>query len=147
MSRSSITDLFGLGSLTPATRRSLYLVFSSSLLMMMGVNLVQPVLPAMIEPLGISEAEVGLVIAVYTAPAVVLTPLLGIAADLYGRRFLLAAGLIIYFFHNNLQWFGRLPGDIVIDKPNLKLYFPITTMLLISIFLSLILWIFRKFIL
>lgn len=39
----------------------------------------------------------------------------------------------------------RLPGDIVIDKPNFKFYFPITSMILISILLSLILWIIRKF--
>lgn len=41
--------------------------------------------------------------------------------------------------------FFRLPGDIVVDKPNFKFYFPITSMILLSIFLSLILWIFRKF--
>lgn len=39
----------------------------------------------------------------------------------------------------------RLPGDIVIDKPNFKFYFPITSMILLSILLSLILWLFRKF--
>ena len=40
--------------------------------------------------------------------------------------------------------FGKLPGDIIIDKPNFKIYIPITTMLLISIFLSIIFWIFKK---
>jgi Protein of unknown function (DUF2905) len=40
--------------------------------------------------------------------------------------------------------FGRLPGDIIIDKPNFKIYIPITTMLLISIFLSIVFWIFKK---
>lgn len=39
----------------------------------------------------------------------------------------------------------RLPGDIVVDRPNFKFYFPITSMILLSILLSLILWIFRKF--
>lgn len=39
----------------------------------------------------------------------------------------------------------RLPGDIVIDKPNFKFFFPITSMILLSILLSLILWLFRKF--
>ena len=39
---------------------------------------------------------------------------------------------------------GRLPGDIIIDKPNMKLYFPITTMIIISIVISVILWLFRK---
>ena len=40
--------------------------------------------------------------------------------------------------------FGRLPGDIIINRPNLKIYFPITTMVLISIVISVILWILRK---
>jgi hypothetical protein len=39
---------------------------------------------------------------------------------------------------------GRLPGDIIIDRPGLKVYIPITTMILVSVVLSLILWIFRK---
>jgi len=39
----------------------------------------------------------------------------------------------------------HLPGDIVIDKPNIKIYFPIVSMLLISALLSLILWAINKF--
>ncbi|MBE9487305.1 MAG: DUF2905 domain-containing protein [Chloroflexi bacterium] len=40
--------------------------------------------------------------------------------------------------------FGRLPGDIVIDKPGLKIFFPITSMLLVSGLISLLMWLFRK---
>ena len=40
--------------------------------------------------------------------------------------------------------FGRLPGDIVIDKPGFKMFFPITSMLLVSGLISLIMWLFRK---
>lgn len=39
----------------------------------------------------------------------------------------------------------RLPGDIVVDKPNFKLFIPITSMILLSIFLTIILWLIRKF--
>jgi len=39
---------------------------------------------------------------------------------------------------------GRLPGDIVVNKPGFKLYFPITTMLLVSALITLLLWIFRS---
>jgi hypothetical protein len=38
----------------------------------------------------------------------------------------------------------HLPGDIVIDRPGLKFFFPITTMLLISVVISLIAWALRK---
>lgn len=40
--------------------------------------------------------------------------------------------------------FGRLPGDIIIDKPGFKFYFPITTMIIISVVISLILWFLQK---
>lgn len=40
---------------------------------------------------------------------------------------------------------GRLPGDIVIEKENMKVYFPIVTCILISIVLSLLSYLFRLF--
>jgi len=39
---------------------------------------------------------------------------------------------------------GRLPGDIAIDRPNFKFYFPLTTCLLISLVLTLVMWLLRK---
>jgi hypothetical protein len=39
---------------------------------------------------------------------------------------------------------GRLPGDFVISRPGLRLYFPLTTMLIVSIVLSLLLRLFRR---
>ncbi len=39
---------------------------------------------------------------------------------------------------------GRLPGDIVIDRPHFKVYVPITTMVLVSLLVSFILWLLRK---
>lgn len=38
--------------------------------------------------------------------------------------------------------FGRLPGDIIIDKPGFKVFFPITSMLLVSGLISLVMWFF-----
>jgi hypothetical protein len=43
-----------------------------------------------------------------------------------------------------LPWLGRLPGDIVIERPNFRFYFPIGTSILISIILSLLAAAFRK---
>ncbi len=40
--------------------------------------------------------------------------------------------------------FGRLPGDIIIVKPHLKVYIPITTMIIASAVISLILWLLKK---
>lgn len=94
--RFSISSVFDLGELPDNLRRSLGLVYASSVMVIMGTNLVQQVLPAMIEPLGVTDANIGLVIAVYTAPAIVLAPVLGVASDRYGRRPLLAAGLLLF---------------------------------------------------
>ena len=41
-------------------------------------------------------------------------------------------------------WFGRLPGDIHYTKGNFQFYFPIVTCLLVSIVLTIILWLFKK---
>lgn len=57
---------------------------------------------------------------------------------------LVILGLIISFAGDKFGWFGNLPGDIKIEKDNLKVYFPITTMILVSIILSLVIWIVRK---
>ncbi len=58
---------------------------------------------------------------------------------------IIAIGIIIYFFHNKLNWIGRLPGDIRIEKENFKFYFPLTTMILLSLLLTLIMNIIKRF--
>ena len=55
------------------------------------------------------------------------------------------AGLIGYFFHDKLNWIGRLPGDVRIEKENFKFYFPITTMIALSLLLTLIAQIIKRF--
>ena len=56
----------------------------------------------------------------------------------------LLIGIIIYFFHDKLHWIGRLPGDIRIEKENFKIYFSITTMIIVSILFTLIVNIVKK---
>lgn len=58
---------------------------------------------------------------------------------------LLAGGLIWYFFSDKLSWLGHLPGDIRIERENFRFYFPITTMILLSLLFSLLLAIIRRF--
>ena len=55
------------------------------------------------------------------------------------------AGLLIYFFHPYFKWIGRLPGDIRIEKQNFRFYFPITTMVIFSIIVTVLFSIFKKF--
>ncbi len=41
-------------------------------------------------------------------------------------------------------WFGRLPGDIRIERENMRIYIPLVSMLLISLVLSLIMYLFNR---
>jgi hypothetical protein len=58
---------------------------------------------------------------------------------------LVIAGIIIYFWGDKLSWIGHLPGDIRIEKENFRFYFPITTMILISVVITVLLRVFNKF--
>ena len=53
-------------------------------------------------------------------------------------------GVILQFAPQLLSWFGKLPGDIKYEKGNTKFFFPITTMIMVSIVLSLLLRFFGK---
>lgn len=57
---------------------------------------------------------------------------------------LLVLGAIIWLLGDKLSWFGNLPGDIRIEQAHFNFYFPITTMILLSIALSAFLWLVRK---
>ena len=43
-----------------------------------------------------------------------------------------------------LGWFGRLPGDVRVEREGLRIYFPITSMILVSIGLSLLSYLVRR---
>jgi hypothetical protein len=55
------------------------------------------------------------------------------------------AGLVLWFAGDKLSWFGRLPGDIRIERPGFSCFFPITTMIIISLALSILLSILSRF--
>ena len=65
------------------------------------------------------------------------------------NRLLIILGTVLIVAGLIWPWLRRmplfhLPGDIVIDRPGFKLFFPITTMLLISVVVSIVLWALRK---
>ena len=57
---------------------------------------------------------------------------------------IVVAGIVIYLFPGLVKWFGHLPGDIKIVKEHYSFYFPVTTMLLLSLLFTLILNIIRR---
>jgi hypothetical protein len=56
---------------------------------------------------------------------------------------LIIVGLVIYF--GGFKWFGRLPGDIRYEGQRTQIYVPVVSMLLVSLALSLIFYLLRKF--
>ena len=56
---------------------------------------------------------------------------------------LVAIGLLLTF-GGKLNFIGKLPGDLRIERDNFSFFFPLGTCLLISLLLSLIFWIFRR---
>lgn len=62
-----------------------------------------------------------------------------------GGIILILVGVVIYFFHNQLKWFGNMPGDIKVRSGNTRFYFPVITMVIVSILLTIIINVIRKF--
>jgi hypothetical protein len=65
------------------------------------------------------------------------------------NRLLITVGVALVLLGLGWPWLRRLPlfrlpGDIVIDRPGFRFFFPITTMLLISAVITLISWLLRR---
>ena len=65
------------------------------------------------------------------------------------NRALILLGASLIILGVGWSWFRqlplfRLPGDIVIERPGVRLFFPITTLLLLSVLISLVAWILRR---
>ena len=65
------------------------------------------------------------------------------------QRLLIIAGVTLLVAGLLWPWLGRLPlgrlpGDIIIDRPGLRVFIPFTSMILISIVVSLLIWWFRR---
>jgi DUF2905 family protein len=56
---------------------------------------------------------------------------------------LILVGLLIW--SGSLSWFGRLPGDIRIERETVHVYVPIVSMLVVSLVVSLVLYLVRRF--
>ena len=65
------------------------------------------------------------------------------------QRLLIGLGVLLVLAGVLWPWLaklplGRLPGDILVDKPGFRFFAPFTSMLIVSIVLSLIVWLFRR---
>lgn len=65
------------------------------------------------------------------------------------QRLLIGLGVLLVLAGVLWPWLaklplGRLPGDILVDKPGFRFFAPFTSMLVISVVLSLIIWLLRR---
>lgn len=95
MALGSLTTLFGEDS-NVLEQTDFQLLLLANLLGALGMALVSPVVSSLIGPFGVSEARVGLIMAVYSAPSIVVVPITGLIIDKYGRKNALVTGLLIF---------------------------------------------------
>lgn len=68
----------------------------------------------------------------------------GLGKSLIIMGLLIALVGVILTFAGKIPWLGRLPGDIYVKRDNFTFYFPLATSIIVSVVLSLILWLLRK---
>ena len=60
------------------------------------------------------------------------------------QKIIISLGIILLIVGLTWPWLSKLPGDIVVDKQNFKFFFPITTMIILSLIISFIIWVIKK---
>lgn len=91
----SLTSLFGKdAAITRETDFQVLLLVN--ILGPLGSGIVSPVLNSLTDPFGVSAADIGLMISVFTAPAIVMIPLMGMLTDRYGRKPILVFASLLY---------------------------------------------------
>jgi Arabinose efflux permease len=85
----------------------LYLLYSSIFLIFLGISLVIPVLPSIMNELNISGAGVGYLTAAFAFTQLIFSPFTGRAADKFGRKIIIVLGLFIFAFSELLFGLGQ----------------------------------------
>jgi len=76
--------------------RNLYVIFGITLVSVMGVSSIAPALPSIARTFSVTNDQIGLLITFYTLPGIILTPILGVIADRYGRKRVLIPSLFFF---------------------------------------------------
>jgi len=77
-------------------RRDLQIVFGITLISVIGVNSIAPALPQIAKDLRLSEGQVVMLITVFTFPGIILSPVMGILADRFGRKRVIVPSLFLF---------------------------------------------------
>lgn len=92
---SSLTSLIG-GDSDVLQDADFRLLLIATLPAPLGTTLLSPILDSLIDPFSVSTADIGLMISIFTAPAIIVIPLAGILADRYGRKPILVVALLLF---------------------------------------------------
>ena len=68
----------------------------------------------------------------------------GLGKTLIFIGIVLAVFGVIFLLGGKIPWLGRLPGDITIERERFTFYFPLATCLLVSVLISLVVYLFRR---
>lgn len=86
---------------------NLQIIFGITLTYIMGVAIITPAFPKIVQELNISAKDVGLLIAVFSFPGILLTPFLGVVADRWGRKRIIIPFLMLFGIAGGLCFFVR----------------------------------------
>ena len=86
---------------------NLQVLWGVTLMAVLGTSSVTPAFPAIVRELGVSSGQVGLLITVFTLPGILLTPVLGLLSDRYGRKKILVPALILFGLAGGACAFAR----------------------------------------
>lgn len=86
---------------------NLHVLWGVTLMAVLGTSSVTPAFPTIVRELGVSSGQVGLLITVFTLPGIVMTPVLGVLSDRYGRKKILVPALLIFGLAGGACAFAR----------------------------------------
>jgi len=77
-------------------RRDLQVVFGITLISVIGVNSIAPALPQIAKDLYLTEGQVVMLITIFTCPGIILSPVMGMLADRFGRKRIIVPSLFLF---------------------------------------------------
>ena len=86
---------------------NLQIIFSITLMAVLGVASITPAFPKMATELDLSSGQIGLLITIFTLPGVLMTPVLGVLADRWGRKRILVPSLMVFGLAGGACTFAR----------------------------------------
>jgi ACDE family multidrug resistance protein len=86
---------------------NLHVLWGVTLMAVLGTSSITPAFPTIVRELGVSSGQVGLLITVFTLPGIVMTPLIGVLSDRYGRKKILVPALLLFGIAGGACAFAR----------------------------------------